>query len=654
MTERSLIHHLQNRSDVGLRSILEGIHDFVVVLDREGCILYVNHMRPDQTLEQLQGVSILNDAWVTPETQSKLREGLRRAFEEGASSEIEMQAIAIGAKELTHWYSSRLFPLVEEGRVTAAVYLSTDITDSKNSRLELEEKAELQRAILSSIHEGVFALNSDLEFTLWNKGMEMLFGEKAADIVGRGVHPWDIHESMTEAETRELYRKVSDIEFVRREATGPGLPGDGARHFLSTYHALRDPMGRQFGVVGVVRDTTAAVRTRDRERRIDEQMREAQRLESLGVLAGGIAHDFNNILVSVLGFAELGEMRLPEDSPVRPMLAEIQAGAKQAAHLCRQMLAYAGKGQFLLEELSVNQLVSELMPLIQASIAKNATLKTNLQFNLPHIRADRSQINQVIMNLITNASEALGGEDGSITLATGQMLCERGFLREQWACEDPSEGHYVYISVADTGCGMDPATLNRMCDPFFTTKFMGRGLGMAAVLGIVRAHNGAIRGESQEGRGAEIRILMPASGAAGEEVPAPEERVCETKTGLTALIVDDENSVRVYLRAALESLDFSVIEACEGREAVEIYRRRGSEIDIVILDMTMPVMGGEEAFRVMRTIDPEVRVILSSGYDEQNATSRFAGQGLTGFLQKPYSLAALRRAIDMATSPPGA
>ncbi|MCP4654059.1 MAG: response regulator [bacterium] len=382
-------------------------------------------------------------------------------------------------------------------------------------------------------------------------------------------------------------------------------------------------------------------------RELEARIRQMQKMESLGVLAGGIAHDFNNLLMGVLGNADLALLRLPPSSPVRNHLTGITQATHRAADLTRQMLAYSGKGKFLVESLDLSCLIEEIDHLIAASVSKKAELDYHLVQNLPAVEADATQIRQVIMNLIANAAEAIGEGSGIISISTGAMDCDRTYLMQSYLDEALPAGTYVYVEVTDTGSGMDEQTRAKIFDPFFTTKFTGRGLGLAAVLGIVRGHRGAINVGSEPQRGTTIRVLFPACRrpAAAPSGPGLALELPGWRSHGTVLLVDDEETVLKVARDMLGALGFEVLTAEDGRQAVEVFARRADEIRLVLLDMAMPRMDGEEAFREIRRIRPEARVLLSSGYNEQTATNRFAGRGLAGFIQKPYRLAALREKI---------
>lgn len=406
-------------------------------------------------------------------------------------------------------------------------------------------------------------------------------------------------------------------------------------HFESRPRLLEDGARLWTGaVVDVHERVQAQAERQDMERR----MLHVQKLESLGVLAGGMAHDFNNILMAVLGHADLALAKLPAHAPARDHLEAIITASRQASDLSRQMLAYSGRGRFVIESIQLSELVSEMAHLLKAAINKKALFNLKLEKGLPRVEADATQLRQVLMNLITNASEAIGDRSGVITLSTGAMHCGRSYLTTATVDDDLPEGLYVYMEVSDTGCGMDRDTLQRIYDPFFSTKFTGRGLGMAAVLGIVRGHNGAIRVYSEVGKGTTFKVLLPAAPAKDEPADdAPTPKGTWSGAG-RVLLVDDEETLRALGQAMLERLGFEVLTASDGKEAVALYREHRHQIDLVLLDLTMPHMDGEEAFRELRQINPEVRVVLCSGYTEQDVTARFAGKGLAGFIQKPYTL----------------
>jgi len=405
---------------------------------------------------------------------------------------------------------------------------------------------------------------------------------------------------------------------------------------------LIDFAGEQ-AIIGVARNISERRQAEAERMNLEKQLLHAQKLESLGVLAGGIAHDFNNILTAIIGNAELAIMRLNPESPVLDNLQRIEKAAARAAELARQMLAYSGKGKFVVEHIDLNRLVEEMGHMLEVSISKKAVLRYNLTKPLPPVNVDATQIRQIIMNLVINASEAIGDRSGVIAITTGCLECDAAYLKDVWLTDPIPAGLYVSLEIVDTGCGMDSDTLARIFDPFFTTKFTGRGLGMAAVLGIIRGHKGAIKISSEPGKGSSFKVLLPVGTKPAELFNA--ETVADNwQGGGTALLVDDEETVRAIGGEMLRELGFEVVTASDGRDALEKFTA-GNDICLVILDLTMPRMDGEQCFRELRQLHPDVKVIITSGFSEHEVTRKFVGKGVGGFVQKPYTLAALREVI---------
>ncbi len=399
--------------------------------------------------------------------------------------------------------------------------------------------------------------------------------------------------------------------------------------------AMRDADGRVTGYLGANVDITERKRGEEERRQLEEQMRQTQKLESLGVMAGGIAHDFNNILYAILGNADLALMEMPPEAVGRDNLREIQTAARRAAGLTDQMLAYSGKGALAIEKMDLSGLVQEMAHLLEVSHTKKAVVNYRFEENLSAIEGDPSQLRQVVMNLITNASEAVGDEGGFITVTTGVAKATQEYLATTYVDDKLPGGRYVYLEVSDTGCGMDEDTQRRMFEPFFTTKFTGRGLGMAAVLGILRAHNGAIDIDSEPGRGTTIRVLFPALDEVAGPQPKEMQKEEDWRGSGTVLVVDDERQLRKLYGITLKQKGFTVLAASDGREAVELFRENQDDIVFVILDLTMPRMGGEDAFVEMRRIREAVPVVLASGYSERQVMERIGDLGFAGFLKKP-------------------
>ncbi len=424
----------------------------------------------------------------------------------------------------------------------------------------------------------------------------------------------------------------TQINFVHRD--GEVIPTS------ATFSVQKDGDGTPVSYSVIARDIRHELEQQQR-------MEHTQRLESLGVLAGGIAHDFNNILTAIMGNAAMAEHKCstnPEELP--RYLGNIVASSEKAAELCKQMLAYSGKGKFVVKPLDLSRMVEEITKLLEVSIAKSVVLKYHLQHLLPAVDADAAQMQQVIMNLVINASDAIGDKSGVISIDTGVMHADRAYLRDSCLDDDLPEGRYVFLEVSDTGCGMDRETQQRIFDPFFTTKFTGRGLGMSAVLGIIRGHHGTLKLYSEPGRGTVFKMLLPISDKEAAEPARRRGDDGEWRGSGTILVVDDDAGIREAAAMMLEEMGFTTLTAKDGVEGVALYQQFHSQISAVLLDMTMPRMDGKGCFSELRRINPDAKVVLSSGYNEQEATSHFSGKGLAGFVQKPYFPEALKEAMQ--------
>ncbi len=528
-------------------------------------------------------------------------------------------------------------------------FTALDITDRKRAEVALRESEGRFRAITENTTDGTVIMDAQNVFRYASPSVQNIIGLPPEEIEGKTPTAFVNPEDMPQVD--QAVERV-----LRRSDEPPSMLQIRVRHRSGTWvwiECLLTGMLEVPGVNGIVanfRDVTERKRAERERQTLEAQVQQAQKLESLGVLAGGIAHDFNNLLTGILGNADLALADLSPASPARESLAQIMSASHRAADLCRQMLAYSGKGRFVVEAIDLNDVVTEMGHLLRASTSKKSILKFALADNLPSVEADATQIRQVAMNLIINASEAIGGRSGVIRVATGVMDCDDAYLKGTYLGEDLPEGTYVYFEVSDSGCGMDPETVDRIFDPFFTTKFTGRGLGLAAVMGIVRGHKGALKVYSEPDRGSTFKVLLPAL-----DLPTASELVEETAEGSwrgegTILLVDDEETVRAVGRRMLERAGFSVVTATNGRDAIELYRRLQSDVVCVLLDLTMPEMDGEETFRELRRIHEAVPVILSSGFNQQDVVNRFSGKGLAGFIQKPYSatslMAEMRRVLE--------
>jgi PAS domain S-box-containing protein len=501
-----------------------------------------------------------------------------------------------------------------------------DVTESVTAEDYLRASEERFRRIFEMVPAPLMLTDRDGVFLQCNDAYCAAVGVAREDIVGKkpsGFATWLEPELRDKMYAQIMERKAVDgweFKFRRR---------NGQTRVMVISARMFDLSGRSV-ILSAARDVTE-------QRNLEQQMLHSQKLESLGVLAGGIAHDFNNLLTGILGNADLAKTEMSPLAPSRASLEGIEVAARRAADLCRQLLAYSGRGRFIIQPLSLQELVEEMGHLLSVSISKKVVLKYHFSKGIPAVEADATQLRQVIMNLIVNASEAIGERSGVISITVGLAQCDAAYLKGCFGADQMEPGDYVYLEVADTGRGMDKATLDRIFDPFFSTKFTGRGLGLAAVLGIIRGHRGAIRVYSELGRGTTFKLLLPATDVAATQPDRQASVSVAFHASGKILLADDEETIRNLGRRMLQRAGFDVVVAADGREAIEKFAAEKDNIALVILDLTMPHLDGEACYREMRQIKPGVRVILSSGYNEQDIVNRFAGKGLAGFVQKPYT-----------------
>ena len=499
------------------------------------------------------------------------------------------------------------------------------------------------RDLLDSLPVMIAVVDRDHRYVFVNRPYEALHGRKREEIEGR-----PLREMLGDAHYEDIRPEVERAlagERVQFEVAFPDPGGDGEQTFSTKYVPKLGAAGEVMGFYSLSSNITPRKRAEQEREQLREKMVTLQKLEGLASLAGGVAHDFNNLLVGVLGNAQLARTALPEGHAAEEELGQIEIAARRASELSRQMLAYSGKGGLRTESLDLSGVALEMAGLLRASLAPGVTLSIQAQTDLPGVAADPIQIRQVLLNLLTNASEAIEGS-GRVVLRTGVLEATREDLAASYVDDDLPPGLYVFCEVADDGMGMDAATRQRLFDPFFSTKFTGRGLGLAASLGIVRAHRGAIAVESEAGRGARFRVLLPAASARARtaEPPAPERR--ERRGSGHVLVVDDEPFVRRTAQRMLERGGYQVTLAAHGAEAVEIFAREPGRFAAVVLDLTMPVMGGVETLRRLRGIASDVPVILCSGYSEEQVREQFGKPGHAAVVEKPFSMDALLAALQ--------
>ncbi|MGE3073171.1 MAG: PAS domain S-box protein [Dehalococcoidia bacterium] len=645
--ERKRVEESVRESEERFRAVVNATSVGIVIFDGEN-VLQANPAAgvifgvPAESLTLPGGASRFTDS----ETADAVRERARsRARGEEVPPDFEVVAHKQNGDPL--YLLTSASPIELGGRRVSLVTL-IDITERRLAEQSLLESEAKFRSLVDNSPDYITRFGRDLRIEFANRMAEDQAGQERALLVGQHISELKFSPAVGARWQSFLTQVIETGEAVEFDYV-LGEDGPKREYRMTRLIPEIDETGVVRHVLAVVTDMTASRAAEEERRRLDQQMQHTQKLESLGVLAGGIAHDFNNLLVAILGNAGLALIELPPESPARQTVQAIETAAQRAADLTRQMLAYSGKGQFVVEPLNLSKVVEEMAHLLEVSVAKGATLKYRFGPNLPAIEGDATQIRQVIMNLIINASDAIGDRSGVISISTGMFYADRAYLEGTFMDGDLPEGDYVFLEVSDTGVGMDAETQQRIFDPFFTTKFTGRGLGLAAVLGIIRGHRGAVKLYSEPGRGTTFKVLFPAGNVVVEREPSDADSQGAGIAGRRILVVDDDETVRSVTRRIIEHAGANVLSAEDGPAGLEAYQANPG-IDLVLVDMTMPKMDGEETFRELRRINPDVRVVLMSGYSEQDATERFAGKSLAGFIQKPYRpadlVAQIQKALD--------
>ncbi len=590
---------------------------------------------------------ILDDA----PAAARIEEALRRVFRLGVPETTEL--VLYG--RTFDWHVAPEFG--EQGDVVSVLGVSTEVTEQRALERELRESGDFIAQVIASAQEGIVVVDRELRYVIRNRFMEELTGIPSSDLLGvsvveRTIPQLDELIRYLEAALAGAVVRSRDINVLVR----PGLPETWVQ---TTYSPLRAASGAIAGVIMVVHDVTSRRQAEQERRELEVKLLETQRLESLGVLAGGVAHDFNNLLVGILGNASLAAAEPGLHETVRERLQEIDLAARRAADLTRQLLTYAGRGRGTTLPLDVSELLAETIGLVRAAIPRTVNLDVQLDPALPAVVADRSQLQQVVMNLVINAGEAVGDAGGTVRVTTA--VAELGAEEAAATVIGGGElavGSYVVIEVADTGTGMDAETVARVFEPFFSTKGVGRGLGLSSVLGIVRAHRGALRVESRDGQGTTFRVLLPLvpeaaaaparghdSAATAGERPVRSDPAGAADGPVPVLLVEDEEAVARTVRRMLEVAGYSVTPTSDGHEALAVLRTRPGSMHAVVLDLTMPGLGGADTYRDLRLLDPLLPVLVTSGYADGDDMLAIDDDVHAAFLAKPYVPAELAAAL---------
>jgi two-component system, cell cycle sensor histidine kinase and response regulator CckA len=529
---------------------------------------------------------------------------------------------------------------------------------------EASGSAPLTDQIVEHIPDMVFLKDAqELRFVRLNRAGEVLLGIPREEMYGMTDYdffPREQAEFFTELD-RQVLESDDPVDILEE----PLQTANGERWLCTRKVRLLREDGRPSYLLGISRDITvqreaeqalaaAQELLKKQEKEVSESRQLAsQRLASLGVLAGGVAHDFNNLLVSMLGNTALALEQIPEGSPARGLLERVALAAERAAELTRGMMVYSGQSHITLAPVALRDIVSEVNLLLGVDMRGFVNLELELAPDLPDVLGHTAQLRQIVLNLVANAIDALDGQPGDVSVQARTVEIDADFLQDGWLDRDMTEGRFVMLEVVDTGCGMDEQTQARIFDPFFSTKETGHGLGLAAVKGIVEGHKGSLRVRSTPEEGTTVSVLLPIFDGEQEPSQSIESSVAveAPEQPSTILVVDDQELIRDLLKRWLEDQGHQVLLASGGIEALEIFAERGQDLDLVLLDMTMPKLSGIEVLERIRTTNTTLPVLLSSGLLQQAAVPGLDRLGCSGFLQKPYSLTELGVIIAPLLSP---
>ena len=564
ITDRKLAEEELLYSTSLANAALESTPDAILIVDREGKIARWNHKFidlwrvPPHLLDRTVKDPVLEHVAAQMARPEEFLVKVMELYDHPEESSEDTLYLADG--RIFERYSQ---PQRVGEEITGRFWSFRDITGRKRAEQVLQLSEQKFSTIFNLMPDMVGITRvEDGCFIEVNDGFELGTGWPREEALGKSSLDLGVWTSESRAEAVAILQKqghLKEFEFTLRKKSG--------EQRAALMYLLPIVIHEQKCLFFLARDVTELKRAVEERVDVEKQLLHAQKLESLGVLAGGIAHDFNNLLMAIMGNADLALMRLNPESPAVDNLKRIEQASARAADLAKQMLAYSGKGKFVVEHLDMSRLLEEMLHMLEVSISKKAVLRFNLMHPIPSVEADATQMRQIVMNLVINASEAIGDTSGVIAITTGCMDCDRNYLKDVWLDENITAGLYVFLEIADSGCGMNKATMTKLFDPFFTTKFTGRGLGMAAVLGIVRGHKGAIKVYSEPNKGTTFKILLPASDRPAELFNG-HTHTDDWKGSGKVLLVDDEETVRGIGREMLQELGFTVITADDGREGV--------------------------------------------------------------------------------------
>lgn len=633
--ENAQLFQAVQRAELQYRRLFETANDGIFLFDQNSRQLVSANPKMLSLLgmEDADVGAIRPSSWATPEIYQLYVKHLNHTLEKGKHF---FEVPFIDSKgNVRHWQiSANVIELEGKPVVNGLV---RDITEARQAEealrqlsSDLRQQTRLLEAIVAATPDNFLLIDLDGRFLFISGELLDFFNFSAEFVVGKTWRELGLPAEIGELNDQDRASVLQTGQPVSREIQYP-MP-DGLHEIEFVTNPVLDDAENVISFVTTARDVTE-------RRQAMRAMHRAQKLESLGILAGGIAHDFNNLLVAMLGQASLAQAHLAEQHPAHAHVSKVVQAAEQAASLTRQLLAYSGGGQFTVQPVRLNILIQESVELFKVALPKQIVLAFDLADGLPLIEADTGQLQQVLMNLLINAAEAIGDQAGRIDVQTAvRRITEKDTNFWRYTDQPLAPGNYVSLRVKDDGAGMEPENIVKIFDPFFTTKFTGRGLGLAAVLGIVRGHQGGLSVTSRPESGTVFELLLPTSMQTEGSHSQPEVTKEDTAVTGLVLVIDDERAVREAVADILELEEIGVLTAASGDEGIALYRAHASEIDLVMLDLSMPGKSGRETFKALQALDPNVRIMLSSGYSEADATKGFASPPLVGFLQKPYRL----------------
>jgi two-component system, cell cycle sensor histidine kinase and response regulator CckA len=613
------------------RALVQATPDIVLLSDTEGTVTFFNRAGPIHSGDPIVGSKM--SRFASEGGESRISEVLKRAVE--GRETVRYEVSGYRAHGRIGWHEVCAMPVVADGQVTSVLWIVADITERRQAQENLAFQAEL----LAEVNEPVVATDRERRVSYWNKAAERLYGWTQTEALGQPSEelfkPTWLGPATREdmfASLRETGAWVGDLTHVTKSGETVTV--------VTSLRVRSDARGQRSGGIAVMQDVTA-------RRRLEEQLRQSQKMEAIGLLAGGIAHDFNNLLAIITGYSEFAASRLGRDHPVAEDLDEIAAASRRGADLTRKLLAFSRKQILQPKSLDVGAAIDDFSRMLTRVLGADIELVVERPAEPVVARADAIQLEQVLLNLCTNARQAMP-EGGRLRLCARPAQFDTAALaRRPWA----KAGMFVEIEVSDTGVGMDERTQARMFEPFFTTKSDGTGLGLATVYGIVQQHSGFVSVESTPGSGTTFRLYLPRTVDAPATPTDGRAPLADVRGHESILIAEDETSLRVLLTTTLSELGYAVVAARDGEEAVRAYEARCRDLALVVLDVVMPRLDARGAYEKMRAIRPDVKVLFMTGYaPESTRLAELLAGGRTKVLEKPFTpqvlAAAVRRAID--------